>query len=214
MAGMSTSLLDGRQRAGFPDPPPSAFPQQALQELRDIAAKWEAQAEGAGAQNERLKDLLEESASWGAAAAVAEAAAAAEATSARPGGGEAVSGQRRRQHEQHEQHEQQQDVGEATGGGAVAEAAAPLGGGAAAGAAQLAALCRRLESELLLEKARSARLDGQVRALCAELTRAVAASGQMRASLLPLLGGVEARLAAALAVRPPPAAMQGITAAQ
>lgn len=46
------------------------------------------------------------------------------------------------------------------------------------------------------------------RALCMELTRAAQASGRMQAALLPLLGGVEARLVQVLGQRPRAAALQ------
>ncbi|KAI7845489.1 hypothetical protein COHA_001036 [Chlorella ohadii] len=42
---------------------------ESLAELRDTASKWEAQAQASLAQNERLKDLLEESATWSIPAA-------------------------------------------------------------------------------------------------------------------------------------------------
>ncbi len=41
-----------------------------------------------------------------------------------------------------------------------------------------------------------------------ELTRAAQSSGQMQAALLPMLGGIEARLVQVLGMRPRPAAMQ------
>lgn len=46
------------------------------------------------------------------------------------------------------------------------------------------------------------------RALCAELTRAGQSSGAMQAALLPMLGGIEARLAQVLGMRPRGAALQ------
>eukprot|EP00887_Chlorella_sp_A99_P007323 scaffold2.g7323.t1 len=150
---------------------------EALAELRDVAAKWEAQAQGALGQTEQLKDLLEESATWSTHVAPASSA-----------GGQ-----------------QQQPGGRSSGGGEQGAAPAGEPGGTEAAAGDLAARCQQLESELLLEKARSSQLDLQVRVLCAELTRAVQASGAMQQALLPLLGGVEARLAAVLAVKPPAA---------
>ena len=44
------------------------------------------------------------------------------------------------------------------------------------------------------ECVRSAALDLQVRALCAELNRAAAVAGDLGRSVLPALAGVEARL--------------------
>ncbi|EFN51232.1 hypothetical protein CHLNCDRAFT_141243 [Chlorella variabilis] len=166
---------------------------ESVAQLRDVAAKWEAQAQDSLSQNERLKDLLEESATWNLAPAA-------------PCG-----------------------TGGAAGGGANGRAAGAAGKGAGAGSgdagrgedalaavaaggqgdpAHLAALCQRFQEELLLEKARSAQLDMQVRALCMELTRAAQSSSQMQAALMPMLGGIEARLVQVLGMRPRPAAMQ------
>lgn len=111
-----------------------------------MAGKWEAQAQDSLAQNERLKDLLEESATWSAPAAPAApegssteaavaAAAAAHLAAAATSGPAAGAG---------------------TGGGAA-------GGGGGGDSSALAALCQRFERDLLLEKARSAQLDVQVR---------------------------------------------------
>ncbi|PRW32984.1 ubiquinone biosynthesis [Chlorella sorokiniana] len=170
---------------------------ESLAQLRDAAAKWEAQAQASLAQNERLKDLLEESATWsipaapgsasapsssvaggGGSTAAAAAVQAAEALTAAA----AAAGSPR--------------VGEGGGSGA-----AGAGSNGAAGGSSLAELCRRFERELLLEKARSTQLDLQVRALCMELTRAAQSSGQMQAALLPMLGGVEARLVQVLGLK-------------
>jgi hypothetical protein len=74
------------------------------------------------------------------------------------------------------------------------------GGGAAAAAAQRR--CEALEREALLQRARCAELETQVRALCAELTRAAGASAAARRAVLPALGGVEARLAGVLRLKP------------
>lgn len=46
----------------------------------------------------------------------------------------------------------------------------------------------------------------QVRALCAELTKSAQRSGQMQHALVPLLSGVERRLAEVLGMRPTVAA--------
>jgi hypothetical protein len=46
------------------------------------------------------------------------------------------------------------------------------------------------------------------RALCMELTRAAHSSSQMQAALLPMLGGIEARLVQVLGMRPRQAALQ------
>lgn len=161
---------------------------ESLAQLRDVAAKWEAQALGSLAQNERLKDLLEESATWsipsaaptaGAAGATAEAGAAVAAAAALA----------------------QQPAGADGGDGGEAAASAAGAGGARDGGV-LSALCQRFERELLLEKAKTAQLDMQVRALCMELTRAAQSSGQMQAALAPMLGGIEARLVQVLGMRP------------
>lgn len=127
------------------------LPMQSLAQLRDVAAKWEAQAQGSLAQNERLKDLLEESATWsipsaaptaGAAGATAEAGAAVAAAAALA----------------------QQPAGADGGDGGEAAASAAGAGGARDGGV-LSALCQRFERELLLEKAKTAQLDMQVRSV-------------------------------------------------
>ncbi|KAI3430474.1 hypothetical protein D9Q98_005069 [Chlorella vulgaris] len=165
---------------------------EATAQLRDVAAKWEAQAQDSLSQNERLKDLLEESATWSLPPAAPKPVTTPQAsassrssaeTAAHTAGAAAVPG----------------PDGE---GGLAATAAA--GGDAAA----LVELCQRFERELLLEKAKSAQLDLQVRALCMELTRAAQSSSQMQAALLPMLGGIEARLVQVLGVRPRQAALQ------
>lgn len=135
----------------------SPSPLQALVELRSVSDRWEAQAQQGLAQSEQLKDLLEESATWGAdrpAAAPAE------------------------------------------GGGAAGTAPAAPAADAAAEE------CRRLEGALLAESARAASLELQVRALCMELTRAGAAALSAQHAVLPLLSGVESRLAQVLGMKP------------
>ncbi len=143
------------------NPAHTAAPLQSLAELRDTASKWEAQAQASLAQNERLKDLLEESATWsipaahgstsvpgggsngGGSMAAAAAVQAAEALAAAAAAGSPRAGE---------------------GGGS----GGPAAGAAAKDGSSLAELCRKFERELLLEKARSAQLDLQVRwgALC------------------------------------------------
>ncbi len=51
-----------------------------------------------------------------------------------------------------------------------------------------------MEAALLSERARSAELELQVRALAAELLRAQAASMEMGKAVLPVLSGIEHRL--------------------
>lgn len=121
---------------------------EALVEARSLAASWEAQAQQGLAQCSQLKDLLEESATWGASGLPAEDAVA---------------------------------VPDAEGG-----------------ADQLAARCRRLEQEALQQAVRRSELEAQVHALCAELTRLAAVSTQTQRAVVPVLCGVEARLAALL----------------
>lgn len=204
-----------------------------------MAAKWEAQAQSGLAQNERLKDLLEESAAWPLPGAGGDAAQPAPGRQQQASSGSSDS----------------KDGGGAAGGEAAAAAAdgtgGEVGGAAAAGDThRLAALCQRYERELLEEKAKAARLDLQVRyvgqperwegaqgwglawaqqgsgrpaltpnpsplpplnptrGLCMELTRAAQSSRQMQAALMPMLGGVEARLVQVLGLRPRAAALQ------
>ena len=118
---------------------------ETVLEVRSAAEAWEAQAQAGIAQCGQLKDLLEESASWG-------------------GGGDR-----------------------------------PVEDPDAA-----AARCRGLEQELLRQQARRAEAEIHVTALCAELTRLAAASTGAHRAVLPVLCGVEARLAAVLSAKPGP----------
>lgn len=120
-----------------------ALSEEVLQ-LRGHCSAWESQAQAAIAQLERLKDIIEESASWGTS------------------------------QQQAAQEVQQQDQGQ----------------GAGAGAADVAP-----SQDVLQQVARTTELDLQVRALCAELARARGGTAAMGRSLLPVLQGVELRLA-------------------
>lgn len=180
---------------------------EALTQLRDVAAKWEAQAQDSLSQNERLKDLLEESAMWdtpgilpgasvgsgasgaGGGTAAGNSAAGGAAPAAGAAGGTAAEG----------------------GVSAPGDAGAVANGSGGSGVAGLAERCQRFEKELLMEKARSAQLDLQVRALCMELTRAAQCSSQMQSALMPMLGGIEARLVQVLGMKPRAAALQAAT---
>ena len=141
-------------------PPPLA---QSLAQLRDVAAKWEAQAQDSLAQNERLKDLLEESATWSIPAAPA---APDHSTAAASGGGGAPGDGSSRAAAAAVEAAEALAAAAAAGSPKVGDAAGGSAAGGAGGAAEggsLAELCRRFERELLLEKARSAQLDVQVR---------------------------------------------------
>ena len=83
---------------------------------------------------------------------------------------------------------------------AAAGEAAPEGAGAAA-AAEAAA---RLRAALAREQQRGIALDLQVKALCAELLRAHGAQRELGRSMVPVLGGIEARLLAVSAAVPRP----------
>jgi hypothetical protein len=61
--------------------------------------------------------------------------------------------------------------------------------------------CQELESKFLIEQARCASLEVQVRSLCAELTRVVADSAGLHRAAQPLLNDVEMRLSALLKAR-------------
>jgi hypothetical protein len=61
--------------------------------------------------------------------------------------------------------------------------------------------CRILENKFLIEQARCASLEVQVRSLCAELTRVVADSAGLYRATQPLLSDVEMRLSALLKAR-------------
>lgn len=66
----------------------------------------------------------------------------------------------------------------------------------------LTAQCQRLQAELLAQKAKGAELEVQVRALCLELTRMGAVSAQVQQGVMPVLGGIEGRLAQVLGLKP------------
>ena len=158
----ATHLAAAPLRAGLllacPQPALLGLLAQSLSQLRDVAAKWEAQAQAGLAQNERLKDLLEESAAWplpGAGAGTAPqppAGSPQQAGQAGDGSSEPSSGK----------DGAADAAGEAAGGeeGSGEAAAAAAAGG---DVQRLAALCARFERELLEERARAARLDLQVR---------------------------------------------------
>ncbi len=123
------------------------------------ACLWEAQAQQGLAQNERLKDLLEESAAWDAAAGVAAAAAAA------VGAADAEEGSSAAQSPmfaagavdggaQLEDEDGDGEHGSGQEGDGQPQEAVLL---------QLRALCGQLQRQLLEERARSAKLDLQVR---------------------------------------------------
>ena len=135
---------------------------QAVLELREAADRWEAQAQQGLAQNERLKDLLEESAAWDAAADVAAAAAAAAAAGAEEGSSHAPppASAARARDGNGQQEEDDEGEGE-SGSGEEGEEQAPE-----TVLLQLRALCGQLQRQLLEERARSAKLDLQVRQQC------------------------------------------------
>ena len=134
---------------------------QSLVQLREVAANWEAQAQDSLAQNERLKDLLEESATWSIPAlglnGSSSGAAAADGGKSRVAG--AAAGAPSGPADQATAAASRGVSGEA---GAAAGAAA-AGGNESVATAGLTELCQRFERELLLEKAKSAQLDLQVR---------------------------------------------------
>lgn len=115
-----------------------------LAAAEDASARLLTQLQGSLEQNERLKDLLDESAQWAGATVLARENLAA------------------------------------------AMGAPQAEGGAAAAAAAAEALA--------VERARVADLDLQVRALCAELTRALQANAAVNNNVLPLLSNIEDRL--------------------
>lgn len=115
-----------------------------LAAAEDASARLMTQLQGSLEQNERLKDLLDESAQWAGATVLArENLAAAVGAPRAEGGAEAAA--------------------------AAAEA-------------------------LAVERARVVDLDLQVRALCAELTRALQANAAVNNNVLPLLSNIEDRL--------------------
>lgn len=138
----------------------TGLPLQSLAQLRDVAAKWEVQAQDSLAQNERLKDLLEESATWSVPATAAPAGGSNGSSS----GSSAAVGADVATAAAAGLAQQTADgaAGQAAAGAAGAQEGAAAAGGADSSSA-LAALCQRFERELLLEKAKSAQLDMQVR---------------------------------------------------
>ena len=135
---------------------------QSLAQLRDTAAKWEAQAQASLAQNERLKDLLEESATWSIPAAHASSSAPLGSSAAGGSGGSSSAATAAVQAA-----EALAAAAAAAGSPCSAEDGNNGRSGAVPGGlpdgSSLAELCRKFERELLLEKARSAQLDLQVR---------------------------------------------------
>ncbi len=123
----------------------------------DASARLLTQLQGSLEQNERLKDLLDESAQWAGATVLARENLAA----------------------------------------AMAGVAAGSNGDANGGAGQHnEGVARQAEmaNALALERARVADLDLQIRALCAELTRAMQANAAVNNNVLPLLSNIEERL--------------------
>jgi hypothetical protein len=147
---------------------------QSLLEVRKTAIAYEAQAQEGLAQTERLKDLLEESARWDLPATLANNSV----PGGEPNGHSGENGN------------VTSDSNDAPG----ASPAVPAG----MDARDLTVLCQRLHGELMLQRAKTAERDLQVRALCLELTRSVAGAAQLQRAVGPVLSGVESRLAAVL----------------
>jgi hypothetical protein len=135
-------------------------------QARAEGEQWRAQAQSALQTIAQLQEMLAEGANWEASAAAAADAAADPDQSSS---------------QQHAQ--DMQDSPNSTD--AAGDAAAAAAGDAA-----------RLRAALLQEQARNAALDLQVRVLSAQLVRSQAAYQSGARSLLPILGGVEARLLA------------------
>ncbi|KAG2448456.1 hypothetical protein HYH02_006348 [Chlamydomonas schloesseri] len=139
-----------------------------LRAARALATNWEKQAQDGIAQVEQLKDLLEDSARW-------EAATLAE-------------------HQHVAQHSHPQGRGQYTHAN---------GGSPGAGTETVAVMTtapaqqtlERLRVELLGEKARATELELQLRAVAAELLRCQHGSLDLGKSFLPMMAGVEKRLA-------------------
>ncbi|KAK9918861.1 hypothetical protein WJX75_007597 [Coccomyxa subellipsoidea] len=145
---------------------------QALQEVQEASAAWERQAQEAAAQLERLKDLLEESALWRREQPPPLPARPEAPPLPSPGeNGSALPGEKARSADEDRAEADRQ---------------------------YCQAHITDLEQRLMQETARSAALDLQVRALCAELNRAAQATGSLGRSVLPALNGIESRLSQAL----------------
>lgn len=135
-------------------------------QVRSISHKWETQVQDSLVTIERLKGLLEESATW----------------SAQGAGNDAVGSS---------------SHGSSTNADAAANGNADemnSTDGLANGETHAAVNAERVHAALLIEQARAADLDLQVRALCAELTRAHMAHKDVGRSMLPVLNAVESRL--------------------
>ncbi len=150
-------------------------------EVRDTATRWELQVQEGLVTIDRLKDLLEESASW------------------QPG-----------QEQQQQQQQQQQTDGQRDSDLAAArgqlqgheastadgdpsfgvESASGDGHQSSPGSSDPAVLHRKL----MAERIHAAQLDLQVQALCAELLRAHDAKRELGRSMVPALNGIENRL--------------------
>lgn len=138
----------------------------AATQARAEGDQWRSQAQDALLTISQLQEMLAEGASW-----EASAAAAADA----PNGTDQGSSR--------------QAAGLQDSSSGEAHAAADAGAVPASSPA-------KLRAALLQEQARNAALDVQVRVLSAQLVRAQAAYQGAARSLLPILGGVEARLLA------------------
>lgn len=159
---------------------------QSLHELRKTAAAFEAQAQEGLIQTERLKDLLEESALWNPPPAESPK---------HPNGQHADN----TLIDKHQQNGQGNEIEPLEEHPSASSSTAHVD---TKKQKELEALCQQLQGELLLQRAKKADLELQVRALCLEMTRTAAASGQIRRSVAPVLQNVESRLAATLGIKP------------
>lgn len=151
---------------------PCALLPQALatsaSQARAEGGQWRIQAQDALLTISQLQEMLAEGASW-----EASAAAAADATAAG----------------QNQGHSQ-------LGGDLQDKHSSSNGAQGQSSADSPADSLAQLRAGLLQEQARNAALDVQVRVLGAQLVRAQAAYQSATRTLLPILGGVEARLLA------------------
>jgi hypothetical protein len=149
-----------------------------MQTVVRVVSAW--QAQDALQQLERLKDLLEESAKWdgGSSDGRGQQVPAAAHSSATP---------------------PPPPASPASGHTMAAGTQPPLlpsaGGAAASDDAVVQGRLHELQALALREAARAAQLDVQVRALCAELLASRQAGRALGRGVLPLLSGIEARIA-------------------
>jgi hypothetical protein len=151
--------------------------QGAVLDAQLIAEKWAVQVQASLVQNELLKDLLEESASWDM-----------------PSGGGGVNDNNNNNNNNNNNREETNPTSTSSHQHQHQEEGAHI-------------KIQNLERQLLKERAKTAELDLAARALCAELTRVSKQAVEVERCMVPILGNVETRLAQMITLQPRPGTM-------